>query len=44
MVALLENVRVKMNEDFSVLMNAARQSIRNCLLSERQTWSSNGLC
>ena len=30
--------------DFSVLMNAARQSIRNCLLSERQTWSSNYLC
>ena len=44
MVASLENVRVRMNDDFSVLMSAARQSIRNCLLSERQTWSSNYLC
>ena len=43
-VASLANVRVRMNVDFSVLMNAARQSIRNCLLSERQTWSSNYLC
>jgi hypothetical protein len=44
MVASLENVRVRMNVDFSVLMNAARQSIKSCLLSERQTWSSNYLC
>ena len=43
MVASLENVRVRMNEDRSMLMNAARQSIRNCLLSERQTLSSSGL-
>ena len=29
-MASLANVRVRMNEDFSVLMNAARQSIGNC--------------
>ena len=29
-VASLENVRVRMDEDRSVLMNTARQSIRNC--------------